>query len=277
MVTLDVAKCGEIAIRCAIESDIRGPYDGRMSLGGKTALVTGATSGIGHATALHLAERGAHVLASGRDADRGAQVVTAIRNAGGTADFLGATLTDAASAHELAGRAIDIAGQIDILVNNAAIAVFGPTAAIAEHDFDACYALNVKVPFFLVGAIAPAMAARGDGAIVNVSTMVSMFGTAGAAVYASSKAALNLLTKSWAAEYGPKGVRINAVAPGPTLTEGTTAQYGTDRLAALAAQAPARRVADPSEIARTIGFLVGESASFIHGAVLPADGGRTAI
>ncbi len=121
-------------------------------------------------------------------------------------------------------------------------------------DFDACYALNVKVPFFLVGAIAPAMAARGDGAIVNVSTMVSMFGTAGAAVYASSKAALNLLTKSWAAEYGPKGVRINAVAPGPTLTEGTTAQYGTDRLAALAAQAPARRVADPSEIARTIGF-----------------------
>ncbi|MGV0810255.1 SDR family NAD(P)-dependent oxidoreductase [Mycolicibacterium setense] len=248
-----------------------------MSLSGKTALVTGATSGIGHATALHLAERGAHVLASGRDADRGAQVVSAIRNAGGTAEFLGAALTDAASAHELAQSATDTAGQIDILVNNAAIAVFGPTAAIAEQDFDACYALNVKVPFFLVGAVAPAMAARGDGAIVNVSTMVSMFGTAGAAVYASSKAALNLLTKSWAAEYGPKGVRINAVAPGPTLTEGTTAQYGTDRLAALAAQAPARRVADPAEIARTIGVLVSESASFIHGAVLPADGGRTAI
>ncbi|MGV0811263.1 SDR family oxidoreductase [Mycolicibacterium boenickei] len=248
-----------------------------MSLKGKTALVTGATSGIGHATAALLAEHGAHVLVSGRDKNRGDQVVTEIRDAGGTADFLGATLTDAASAQALVRGALDVADQIDILINNAAIAVFGPTAAIAEQDFDDCYNLNVKIPFFLVGAVAPAMAARGEGAIVNVSTMVSMFGAPGSAVYASSKAALNLLTKSWAAEYGPKGVRINAVAPGPTLTEGTAAQYGTDRLAALAAQAPARRVADPSEIARTIVFLVSDGASFIHGAVLPADGGRTAI
>lgn len=240
-------------------------------------MVTGATSGIGHATAIHLAERGAHVLASGRDADRGARVVAEIRDAGGNADFLRANLTDATSARELVDSALAVAGQIDILVNNAAIAVFGPTSAIAEDDFDDCFDLNVKIPFFLVGATAPAMAKRGNGAIVNVSTMVSMFGTPGSAVYAASKAALNLLTKSWAAEYGPKGVRINAVAPGPTLTEGTTAQYGTDRLTALAAQAPARRVADPAEIARTIGFLVSDDASFIHGAVLPADGGRTAI
>ncbi|CDP85860.1 dehydrogenase [Mycolicibacterium farcinogenes] len=254
-----------------------GSYDDPMSLNGKTALVTGATSGIGHATAALLAERGAHVIVSGRDAERGAKVVTEIRDAGGTADFLGAALTDAASAHALVQDAMAVAGQIDILINNAAIAVFGPTAAIAEQDFDDCYALNVKIPFFLVGAVAPAMAARGNGAIVNVSTMVSQFGAPGSAVYASSKAALNLLTKSWAAEYGPKGVRVNAVAPGPTLTEGTTAQYGTERLAALAAQAPARRVADPAEIATTIGFLVSADASFIHGAVLAADGGRTAI
>lgn len=240
-------------------------------------MITGATSGIGHATATLLADRGAHVLVSGRDADRGSAVVKQIRDAGGSADFLGAALSDAGSAHALVQRAVDTAGQIDILINNAAIAVFGPTAAIAEQDFDDCYALNVKIPFFLVGAVAPAMAARGEGAIVNVSTMVSMFGAPGAAVYASSKAALNLLTKSWAAEYGPKGVRINAVAPGPTVTEGTTAQYGAEGLAALAAKAPARRPADPSEIARTIGFLVGDEASFIHGAVLAADGGRTAI
>lgn len=248
-----------------------------MSLTGKTALVTGATSGIGHATAILLAERGARVLASGRDADRGDKVVAEIRNAGGTADFLGATLTDARSARELADRATELAGRVDILVNNAAIAVFGPTAAIDEIDFDACYDINVKVPFFLVGALAPAMAARGEGVIVNVSTMVSMLGSAGSAVYASSKAALNLLTKSWAAEYGPKGVRVNAVAPGPTLTEGTAAQYGTDQLAALAKRAPAGRYAEPDEIARTIGFLVSDDASFIHGAVLAADGGRTAI
>lgn len=248
-----------------------------MPLNGKVALVTGATSGIGHATATLLAERGAHVLVTGRDIDRGNRVASEIRDAGGTAEFLRGTLGDADSARILAKNAHAVAGRIDILVNNAAIAVFGPTAAITEPDFDACYAINVKVPFFLVGAIAPGMAERGHGAIVNVSTMVAAFGSRGSAVYASSKAALELLTKSWAAEFGPRGVRVNAVAPGPTLTEGTTAYYGTEQLEALAARAPAGRVADVTEIAETIGFLVSDSASFIHGAILAADGGRTAI
>ncbi|MBC7305309.1 MAG: SDR family oxidoreductase, partial [Nocardia sp.] len=170
-----------------------------------------------------------------------------------------------------------LAGRVDILINNAAIGVFAPTAAVTESDFDASYAINVKVPFFLVAAIAPGMVERGHGVIVNVSTMVAAFGSRGAAVYASSKAALELLTKSWAAEFGPRGVRVNAVAPGPTLTEGTAAYYGPEQLQALAAQAPARRVADVTEIAATIGFLVSDHASFIHGAILPADGGRTAV
>lgn len=257
--------------------DPRWSYHDPMSSSGKVALVTGATSGIGHATAILLAERGAHVLVTGRDGERGNAVVERIRAAGGTADFLRAELGDADSARALVDGALGVAGRIDILVNNAAIAVFGPTAAIAESDFDACYAVNVKVPFFLVGAIAPAMAERGYGVIVNVSTMVAGFGSRGSAVYASSKAALELLTKSWAAEFGPHGVRVNAVAPGPTLTEGTTAQYGSERLEALAAQAPARRVAHPTEIAETIGFLVSDAAGFIHGAILPADGGRTAV
>lgn len=248
-----------------------------MSLSGKVALVTGATSGIGHATATLLAERGAHVLVTGRDTDRGNQVVTAIRDAGGTAEFLGATLGDADSARALADDAHALAGRVDILINNAAIGVFAPTAAVTESDFDASYAINVKVPFFLVAAIAPGMVERGHGVIVNVSTMVAAFGSRGAAVYASSKAALELLTKSWAAEFGPRGVRVNAVAPGPTLTEGTAAYYGPEQLQALAAQAPARRVADVTEIAATIGFLVSDHASFIHGTILPADGGRTAV
>jgi NAD(P)-dependent dehydrogenase (short-subunit alcohol dehydrogenase family) len=247
-----------------------------MSFHGKVALVTGATRGIGEAIALMLADRGAHVLVSGRDRQRGERVVTDIRGAGGSADFLGADLADAQSCKALAAEAVSATGSVDILINNAAIGVFGSTATIAESDFDNCYAINVKAPFYLVGALAPAMAARGEGVIVNVSTMVASFGTAGSAVYASSKAALNHLTKCWAAEYGPQGVRVNAVAPGPTLTDNAIAQFSQDGLVSMMRQAPARRAADPGEIASAAVFLASEEASFIHGAILPADGGRTA-
>jgi NAD(P)-dependent dehydrogenase (short-subunit alcohol dehydrogenase family) len=250
--------------------------EGKVSFEGKVALVTGATRGIGEATALLLARRGARVLISGRDRQRGERVLANIRATGGSADFLTADLTDASSCIALATEAVAVTGRVDILINNAAIGVFGSTEAIAESDFDACYAVNVKAPFYLVGALAPAMAARGEGVIVNVSTMVASFGTAGSAVYASSKAALNHLTKCWAAEYGPRGVRVNAVAPGPTLTDNALAQFGEDGLTKMMRQAPARRPAAPDEIASTVAFLAGEEASFIHGAILPADGGRTA-
>lgn len=190
---------------------------------------------------------------------------------------MSAALGDAQSAQRLAAEANEVAGRVDILVNNAAIGVFGATAAIDEADFDACFSVNVKAPFYLVGALAPQMAERGQGVIVNVSTMVSSFGTTGSAVYAASKAALNLLTKSWAAEYGPRGVRVNAVAPGPTATENALTQFGEDGLAAMMRHAPARRVATPTEIAEAIAYLASDHASFIHGAVVPVDGGRTAV
>lgn len=119
------------------------------------------------------------------------------------------------------------------------------------------------------------MAERGSGAIVNVSTMAATLGFPETALYGSSKAAVNLLTKAWAAEYGPRGVRVNAVQPGPTRTEGT-AGMGED-LDALAAQAPAGRPASPGEIAEAIAYLADDAASFVHGVVLPVDGGRTAV
>ncbi|MFW0786514.1 SDR family NAD(P)-dependent oxidoreductase [Gordonia sp. CPCC 206044] len=248
-----------------------------MSVTGEVALVTGATSGIGRATALQLAWRGAHVLISGRDADRGAAVVTEVRNGGGTADFLAADLADPDSCRALAQNAIATAGQVDILVNNAAIAPMGPTPTIAEADLDACYAVNVKAPFFLVAALAPAMAERGHGTIVNVSTMVASFGTVGSGVYGSSKAALELLTKSWAAEFGPRGVRVNAVAPGPTMTDGTAEVLGEAGLTRLAKGSPARRFAAADEIADVVCYLAGTGAGFVHGAVVPVDGGRSAV
>jgi NAD(P)-dependent dehydrogenase (short-subunit alcohol dehydrogenase family) len=136
------------------------------------------------------------------------------------------------------------------------------------------FAVNVKVPFVLVAQLAPAMAARGKGAIVNVGTMAAEFGIAGMALYGASKAALNLLTKAWAAEFGPSGVRVNAVNPGPTRTEGTAAVG--DAQDQLAAMAPAGRVASPEEIAAVITHLVSDDASFMHGAIVAVDGGRTA-
>jgi NAD(P)-dependent dehydrogenase (short-subunit alcohol dehydrogenase family) len=247
----------------------------KPELAGTTALVTGATSGIGRATALALAQLGAHVVLSGRDESRGNQVVKEIRAAGGRASFVAADLSDEASARFLARRATEELGQVDVLVNNAGIFPFGPTDQTTEEAFDSVFALNVKAPYFLVAQLAPDMARRGRGAIINVTTMVAEQGAAGMGLYGASKAALVLLTKSWAAEYGPSGVRVNAVSPGPTRTEGT-APMG-NALDELAKAGPAGRPGSPEEIAGAITYLASDRSSFVHGAVLPVDGGRTAV
>ncbi|GIM88337.1 short-chain dehydrogenase [Paractinoplanes toevensis] len=244
-------------------------------LAGRTALVTGGTSGIGRATAAALAALGATVVVSGRDAARGEETVRRIEQAGGVAHFVAADLRDEASARALAARATELAGPVDILVNSAGIFPFGPTEKTTQEQFDEVYAVNVRAPYFLVAELAPAMASRGHGAIVNVTTMVAEFGAAGMGLYGSTKAAMVLLTKSWAAEYGPSGVRVNAVSPGPTRTEGTAAMGAA--LDQLAAAGPAGRPGTAEEIAAAIVFLTTGAASFVHGAILPADGGRIAV
>src|SRR5204863_4660721 len=133
-------------------------------------------------------------------------------------------LRDASRAREVARRAVELGnGHIDILINNAGIFPFEPTHETTEELFEKVYSLNVKAPYFLVAELAPLMAKRGKGAIVNVSTMVADYGVSGMSLYGSSKAALNLLTKAWAAEYVPSGGRANAVRHGPASTEGTDA------------------------------------------------------
>src|SRR5215469_3713167 len=241
-----------------------------------SALITGGTSGIGRAVANKLAKLGVHVLVVGRNAERGEKTISEIRSAGGHADFIASDLRDAASAREVARRAIELGeGHVDILINNAGIYPFGLTHETSEESFDKVYSLNVKVPYFLVAELAPLMAKRGKGAIVNLSTMVADYGAAGMSLYGSSKAAINLLTKAWAAEYGPSGVRINAVSPGPTRTEGTDALG--EGLKRLAAEAPAGRPATDDEIAEAIVFLAIDRSSFIYSTKLVVDGRRTAV
>ena len=240
-------------------------------LNGQRALVTGGTSGIGRATAEALAREGAHVLVSGRSEVRGAEVVAAIRAGGGEAEFVHANLESPDDVRALAQRA----AEVDILVNNAGVFPVGATHELSEATFDETFAVNVKAPFLLTAAIAPEMVARGGGAIINVTTMVAEFGMAGLSAYGASKAAVALLTKAWAAEYGPKGVRVNAVSPGPTSTPGTAAMG--EGFTSIVSTIPLGRAADPKEIAETIVFLASSRASYVNGATLHVDGGRGAV
>jgi NAD(P)-dependent dehydrogenase (short-subunit alcohol dehydrogenase family) len=242
-----------------------------MTVQGKKVLVTGGTAGIGEATARAYAAAGADVVITGRHEDRGHQIVQSLVADGGRAQFVQADLERFDDVQRVAAE-VD---HVDVLVNNAGVFPFGATHDVDATAFDSTFALNVKAPFFLTGAFAPRMASNGGGAIVNITTMVASFGIPGMALYGSTKAALTLLTKAWAAEYGAQGVRVNAVAPGPTRTPGTEPMG--DALDQLASTLPLGRPANAEEIAAAALFLGSDEASYVNGAVLAVDGGRTAV
>lgn len=251
------------------------PNDTRLD--GRTALITGSTGGLGAAIAQAFAEAGATVVVSGRSKERGDEVVARLRAAGGAATFVAADLAAGdAGVRDLAERATDAAGgHVDILVNNAATLLMPtPTADITEHELRDVFGVNVFAPFLLTGLIAPAMARRGSGAIVNVGSITGLRGGAGSAVYDATKAVLHSFTRSWAAEYGPSGVRVNAVAPGPIATE-RAAEFEA-HVAPVLAKLPSRRSSTPAEVANAVVFLASEAASNIHGVVLSVDGGWAA-
>ncbi|PPJ02776.1 short-chain dehydrogenase [Nocardia nova] len=243
-------------------------------LSGRTALITGSTSNIGRAIAVAYAAAGAHVVVSGRDDERGAAVVAEIRAGGGRADYVHADLDgSAASARALANAATRaLGGRIDILVNNAGIFPPATTTTADEQMFDRVYAVNVKAPFFLTQAVAPAMVEAGGGVIVNLGSWVARLSVPAGALYASTKGAVETLTRAWSAEFGPKGVRVNAISPGVVLPPERDPAAG-----AMMHGTPAGRAGTAEDIAAAAVFLASDEASFVHGTVVDVDGGRTGV
>jgi NAD(P)-dependent dehydrogenase (short-subunit alcohol dehydrogenase family) len=234
-----------------------------------TALVTGATSGIGRAAALRLARDGWEVIVHGRNAGRGGDVVAAIEAEGGRARFVASDLSDLDDVRRLAEEV----GAVDVLVNNAGASWFGPTADLDGPGFDSLFDGNVRSAYFLVAALAPDMAKRGRGSIINLASMAGTIGLAGGAAYGATKAAIASMARSWAAEFSPQGVRVNAVSPGPVYST----LEKSDLIDGLGKTTLLGRGAQADEIAEVIAFLASDKSSYVTGSVLAVDGGRTAI
>jgi NAD(P)-dependent dehydrogenase (short-subunit alcohol dehydrogenase family) len=248
-------------------------------LEGKAALVTGATSNIGRAIALAFGAQGAHVVVSGRSVERGAMVVEQIRAAGGRADFVMASFDGSAKvSRDLATEATHVlGGRIDILVNNAGIFPRSTTATTDEATFDQVYAVNVKAPYFLTAAIAPAMAGAGHGAIINLGSWIARLGIP-SALYSSTKGAVETLTRAWAAEFGPAGVRVNAISPGVIRTPDPDGPgSGSHPAEAMMRGTPAGGSGTPDAVAHAAVYLASDEAAFVHGTVIDVDGGRTGV
>ncbi|MFC7987322.1 SDR family NAD(P)-dependent oxidoreductase [Streptomyces sp. NPDC057336] len=249
-----------------------------MEFAGKTALVTGsgAIGGLGHATAKVLAAGGADLILTGIDPQRGAQVAEDLGAAGGestgTVRFVAADVSDVSGVRRLAAEA----GAVDILVNNASTMTISLTTEQDAESYEAAFAVNVRAPFLLTALLAEKMAAGGGGSIVNVSSTAAGLGMPGMAVYGATKAALESLTRTWAAEFAESNVRVNAVAPGPMRTSKVIAAMGPD-MGGMGLTTAIKRTSDPAEVAQVIAFLASDRASYMTGAVVAADGGRTAI
>ena len=241
------------------------------ALAGRTALITGASRGIGAATARALDAAGARVLLSARSEDALRDVAATLGN---DPVVVPVDLSDPGAASSLAEEAVAALGRVDVLVNNAALAARLETVDIDAALVDELLAVNVRAPLLLVAALIPSMAAAGGGSIVNLSSVSAVVGTPRRAAYAASKGAIDAATRSLAIELGPLGIRVNSVAPGvvdTALWERNKAVPGV--VEQVEAQTPLRRFAQPEDIADVIVFLASDASRFITGETISADGG----
>lgn len=245
-----------------------------QKLTGRVAIVTGASKGIGAAIALQLAHDGAKVIVNySSSAKQAEEVAGKIRSAGGNAKPVQADVSKPAESRRLVKAAVSEFGRLDILVNNAGVYEFRPLSKVTEEHFDRIFNLNVRGLLFATQAAVEAMDAHG-GSVVNIASMASLAAPPEGSVYSASKGAVDVITKSLAAELGPRNILVNAVLPGPVETEGARAIEGIDQMmATLVAQTPLGRVGQPGDIATVVSFLVSPEAGWITGQIIQVAGG----
>jgi len=250
------------------------PRTPSFRLDGKRALVAGASSGIGLAAAVALAEAGAHVVAAARSADKLGALVGDMQAAGFSAEALSLDVSEVAAT----GAAIADAGPFDVLVNSAGLARHAPALDTSEADFDAVADLNIKGAYFLTRAVAKGLAAAGKpGSLINISSQMAHVGGIDRAVYSATKHAVEGFTKSMAIEWGPRGIRVNTICPTFILTDLTRSTFDNpDRAAWIRDKIKLGRPGEVEDIMGAVVFLASDASALVTGSALMVDGGWTA-